>query len=84
MTKITFLAIVFFAGFCTAIYTLGPVADAEGCTQKSGVTASALRSDEFAKSLNAGLHKAVDKAKEAGVNCGRYLSEKTNGIEGGK
>ena len=56
--KIIFLLIVYFAGFATTIYCLVPVPENQPA-EKSFVY-SAFKSDEFAQSFNAGMHKCVD------------------------
>jgi hypothetical protein len=37
---------------------------------------SAFKSDEFAQSFNAGMHKCVDFAKDAAWRAGGYLKQK--------
>lgn len=75
--KLIFVLIVYFAGFATAIYTLAPVP--EGYTDSSGEQSfahSALKSDQFAKSFNAGMHKCVDFAKVAAKDLSDFVKEK--------
>jgi len=73
-TKLIFLLIVYFAGFATAIYFLAPAPENQTC-EKSFVNSS-LKSDEFAQSFNAGMHKCVDFAKDAAWRAGRFVKEK--------
>jgi len=76
--KFIFLLIVYFAGFATAIYTLAPVPENKANTsanslfsrsktagEKSSVF-SALKSDDFAKSFNSGIHKCIEFGKTKG------------------
>ena len=76
-TKLIFLLIVYFAGFATAIYFLAPVPEgyAGGGCERS-FEDSALKSDEFVQSFNAGMHKCVDFAKDAAWRTGRFIKEK--------
>ena len=80
-TKLIFLLIVYFAGFATAIYCLAPVPENQTC-EKSFVN-SAFKSDEFAQSFNAGMHKCVDFAKDAAWRAGRFIKEKLDERETG-
>ena len=72
--KIIFLLVVYFAGFATAIYCLAPVP--ENRTGEKGFAHSAFKSDEFAKSFNAGLHKCVDFGKGAACHAGKFMKQK--------
>jgi len=75
--KIVFLLVVYFAGFATAIYCLVPVdenQEFEGAGQ--GLAASAIISDEFAKSFNTGIHKCIDFGKDTAVRTAEFLKEK--------
>ena len=76
-TKLIFLLIVYFAGFATAIYFLAPVPEsyAEMGGEKSFVD-SAFKSNEFAQSFNAGMHKCVDFSKDVAWRAGRFIKEK--------
>ncbi len=78
--KFVFLLIVYFAGFATAIYTLAPVDENKAkvfakMEEKDSVF-SALKSDDFAKSLNTGMHKCVDFGKEAAWRTGKFIKRK--------
>lgn len=76
--KLIFLLIIYFAGFATAIYMLAPVAD-ENQAVASGEKSfmySAFKSDEFAKSFNAGMHRAVDFGKAAALHMSGYVKQK--------
>jgi hypothetical protein len=75
--KFVFLLIVYFAGFATAIYTLGPAP--ENQAQQRGENSfpdSVFKSDQFAKSFNSGMHKCIEFGKEAAVRAGKTLKEK--------
>ena len=64
--KFVFLLIVYAAGFLTAVYCLAPAP--EQTPGQSGQQASilgTLKSDEFAQSVNSGMHKALALGKEA-------------------
>ncbi len=78
--KFIFLLIVYFAGFATAIYTLAPAPDDEAwISQKSSQKNSAystFKSDEFAKSLNSGIHKCIDFGKDAACHTAKFIKEK--------
>jgi len=76
--KIVVLLVFYFAGFATAIYFLAPVPEGKAqasSREKSGFV-SALKSDEFAKSFNQGLHKCLDYAKDAADYAGDYVHKK--------
>lgn len=76
-TKLIFLLIVYFAGFATAIYCLAPVPENQSSQvgEKSFVN-SALKSNEFAQSFNAGMHKCLDFGKTAAQRVGTFLKQK--------
>ena len=75
--KLIFLLIVYFAGFATAIYCLAPVHEnqAVGPCEES-FAYSALKSDKFAQSFNAGMHKCIDFGKSAAWRAGDFLKQK--------
>lgn len=77
--KLTFLLIVYFAGFATAIYCLAPVPEnqANQTTEKS-FAHSALKSDEFAQSFNTGMHKCIDFCKDVALRGRELLKQKLN------
>jgi hypothetical protein len=75
--KLVFMLMVYFAGFATAIYCLGPTPDAKsGGAGRSDATRIEFKSDEFAKSLNSGMHKAIDVGKEAATQAAKVIREK--------
>jgi len=75
--KLVFLLVVFFAGFITGIYCFAPVSDEQRAEVSSkGFISSVLKSDEFAKSLNSGVHKCIDFGKDAVERTGEYLHTK--------
>ena len=76
-TKLIFLLIVYFAGFATAIYCLAPVPENQSgqpCEESFGN--SVLKSNEFAQSFNAGMHKCVDFGKDAAWRVSRFIKQK--------
>ena len=77
-SKFVFVLIVYFAGFATAIYCLAPAPqEAEGTTpQARGLFDSAFKSDQFARSVNTGVHKCVDLGKEAAIRTAQRITEK--------
>jgi hypothetical protein len=77
--KLVFVLMMYFAGFATAVYCLGPTPDSKsGGPQRSGATQKAFDSTEFAKSLNSGMHKAIDLGKEAALQAAKVIREKIN------
>ena len=76
-SKLIFLLIVYFAGFATAIYCLAPVPENRDFKlgEKSLVN-SAVKSDEFAESFNARMHKCIDFGKDTARRAGRFIKQK--------
>ena len=86
-TKFVFLLIVYFGGFATAIYTLAPVPEnnakasaasflrSKTTGEKSSVF-SALKSDDFAKSFNTGIHKCIEFGKDAAWRTAKFIKQK--------
>ena len=75
--KLIFVLVVYFAGFATAIYSLAPAP--EGQSYQGGeksLVGSALKSDEFAQSFNAGMHKCLDFARDVAWRAGRFIKQK--------
>jgi len=75
-SKFIFLLVVYFAGFATAIYCLAPVTDKAYLSANKGFAHSALKSDEFAKSFNVGMHKCLCYGKDAAQRAGAFLKQK--------
>ena len=76
-TKFVFLLIVYAAGFLTAIYCLAPAPQhASGQTREPSAFVKALKSDDFAKSVNSGMHKAIDLGKEAATRAAKVIRER--------
>ncbi len=74
-SRFVFLLVVYFAGFATAIYCLAPVPEDQASEpREQGFAYSVLKSDEFAMSFNAGMHKCLDFAGRAS----RYVKQKLN------
>jgi len=76
--KFLFLLIVYFAGFATAIYCLTPVPEDQACESddEKSFLDSALKSDEFAKSFNTGMHKCIDFGKNAASRTAKFVKQK--------
>jgi len=75
--KLIFLLIVYFAGFATAIYTLAPAPENQAdISVEKGFLYSAFKSDEFARSFNTGLHRAVDYGRAAAVRVSEFVKQK--------
>ena len=74
--KLVFVLIVYFAGFATAVYCLSPTPETPTVSGKSEVVGKAFKSEELAKSLNSGMHKAIDLGKEAAVQAAKLIREK--------
>jgi hypothetical protein len=82
-SKLIFLLIVYFAGFATAIYCLAPAPDAKACRpSERGFAYSALKSDDFAKSFNVGMHKCLYYGKDAAKRLSVFLKQKTSNRNG--
>ncbi len=76
-TKLIFLLIVYFAGFATAIYCLAPVPENQfGQPREESFGNSVLKSNEFAQSFNAGMHKCIDFGKDAAWRVSRFIKQK--------
>ena len=77
--KLTFLFVVYFAGFATAVYCLAPVPqDRANRTHERSFAYPALRSDEFARSFNEGLHKCIDFGKSAALRTADLIRQAYN------
>ncbi len=76
--KLVFVLIVYFAGFATAVYCLGPAPESKSGGGRSDAAGKTFQSQEIAKSLNSGMHKAVDLGKEAAVHAAQLIREKIN------
>ena len=75
--KFVFLLIVYSAGFLTAIYCLAPAPDqTPGQPGQRSALLGSLKSDEFAQSVNSGMHKALGLGKEAAQRAGKMIREK--------
>jgi hypothetical protein len=82
-SKLVFVLIVYFAGFATAIYTLAPAPQDKGrqnCQESFAFTA--LKSDEFAKSFNKGMHKCIDFSKECALRAAKRIKQELNEVKG--
>jgi len=74
--KLIFLLIVYFAGFATAIYTLVPAPENQAdISVEKGFLHSAFKSDEFARSFNSGMHKAVDYGRAAAMRVSEFVKQ---------
>jgi hypothetical protein len=75
--KLVVLLVVYFAGFATAIYCLAPVPENQASEPPAkGSAHAALKSDEFAQSFNAGMHKCLDFSKDAARRVGVFIKQK--------
>lgn len=75
--KFVFLLIVYSAGFLTAIYCLAPAPEqTPGQATQRGSILGGVKSDEFARSVNSGLHKAIGLSKEAAEHAAKMIREK--------
>lgn len=78
-SKFVLLLIVYFLGFATAIYFLAPVSkDYAADSGQNSFVDSALKSNDFATSLNTGLHRCVDFAKVAAKDLGDFIKHKVS------
>ena len=76
-TKFIFLLVVYFAGFATAIYCLTPVPENQvSQAGEKSFAFSAVKSDEFAQSFNAGMHKCLDFGKKVAWRTGKFIKQK--------
>ncbi|MHC4293775.1 MAG: hypothetical protein ACYSTX_05710 [Planctomycetota bacterium] len=81
-SKIVFLLVVYFAGFVTGIYCLTPVPETQSNQDtQGGFVHSVIKSDEFAKSLNSGVHKCIAFSKDAAERAGEYIKEKMHSYD---
>jgi len=81
-TKFVFVLMVYFAGFGTAIYCLAP--PPEGSEDRPRQTARArpaIKSDEFARSVNSGMHKCIDFGKEAAIEAAKLIRERMEEVQ---
>ncbi len=77
--KLIFLLIVYFAGFATAIYTLAPAPENSAASRaEKGFLDSVLKTDDFAKSFNNGMHKCIAAGKDAATRMAKFLKQKIN------
>jgi len=74
--KFIFLLVVYFAGFCTAIYFIAPVNENKGFGEGKSTFSSAFASDKFAGDFGSALHKCVDFGKKAALETADFLKEK--------
>ena len=76
-SKLVFLLIVYFAGFATAVYCLAPAPEGRRrAGRDQGRLLASLKSEDFAQSVNSGIHKAVDVGKEAAAQAAKLIREK--------
>ncbi len=80
--KFVFLLIVYFGGFATAIYALAPVSENKATDSQTKMTEekssvySTLKSDDFAKSFNTGIHKCIEFGKDAALRTAKFIKQK--------
>jgi len=74
--KLTFLLVVYFAGFATAVYCLAPAPQGTGNQSgENGFAHLSFRSEEFAMAVNEGLHKVVDFSKSAALHTADFIKQ---------
>ncbi len=75
--KIVSVLVIFFAGFAAGIYCSAPVPeDWARRSHEKKFPASALKSDQFAQSFNAVMHRCLDFAKDAACRTGKLIKQK--------
>ncbi len=83
--KFIFLLLVYFAGFATAVYHLGPEptqAAVEQVDQQyesksfTDFSASAIDSDRLLKTLNTSMHKLAHLTKGLSIKATDYIKQK--------
>ena len=75
--KFVFVLVVYAAGFVTAIYCLAPAPEGTlGVTGEQRVSFKSFKSEQFARQVNSGLHKAIDLSKEAAHQAAKKIREK--------
>ena len=77
--KLIFVLIIFFAGFATGIYCAMPVPEGSaGQNVEKNFPATALKSDEFARSFNIRMHKCMDITKDVSWRVTKFVKQKLN------
>jgi hypothetical protein len=76
-TKFVSVLVVYGAGFATAVYCLAPAPEPTSREPLpiAGLHA-AINSEEFARSVNSGMHKCIDFSKEAARQTAQLIREK--------
>ena len=77
-SKLITLLIVYFAGFATAIYVLGPTP--QGATP-ARIPGTEIDSEAFVQRFNEGMHKAAATGKEIAVRAGKYMKDKMQDMD---
>ena len=78
-TKFVFLLMVYVAGFLTAIYFMAPTQGGLNLSQDNqGSLRSAIRPDEFAQSVNAGLSKCAEMGKIVAGHASVLIKQQLN------
>jgi len=76
-SKFIFLLVVYFAGFATAIYCLAPAPENQvNQSCEKGFAYSALKSDEFAQSFNAGMQKCLGFGRDVVGRVEKFVRQK--------
>ena len=74
--KLVSLLIVYCAGFATAIYCLAPAPESvDGKSLQMAQLPGSINSQELVKSVNCGIHKAVDFGKEAAADLAKRIQK---------
>ena len=84
--KFIFLLLIYFAGFATAVYHLGPEPTQAQAVEQSGqqqgsksftdFSASAIDSDKLLKTLNTSMHKLAHLTKDVSIKATNYIKQK--------
>ncbi len=74
--KFIILLIVYFAGFATAVYLFTPVSQQNKSLQTD--SDHSFTTNWFVKTLNTGLHGAVDITKTVTYNASTYIRQRNN------
>ncbi len=75
--KFIILLIVYFAGFATAVYFFTPVSQQNNISVQTDPDHS-FTTNWFIRTLNTGLHGAVDITKTVTYNVSTYIRQKNN------
>ncbi len=77
--KIIFLMFVYFAGFATSMYILGPEPVdqiSSDCGYKENLELSESNSNKFAESFNSGMYTCMGFAKDVSIRMTQLVKQK--------